>query len=161
MKIKLGNSNFQRQIEKEMLLLYAKKHDNIVFDEDSPILRGASVKIDGYSREKLVACEAYAHIGKLKPGQVHKVAQDALKLVYLDEKIGKKHKKVLLFADEQACKIFKYPEKLRPSQNAKWIADCLGEFKIDTWVAPLSPETMAELLMWQEKQGRKFRKKKS
>jgi hypothetical protein len=152
MGIKSGNSNFQQEVEKEMLLLYAKEH-KLVFDKASPTLKGCAVQVDGYSKNELTACEVFAHVGKLKSGQVHKIAQDVLKLIYLDKKLNKKHKKVLLFADDEACKPF------AKAGNAKWLADCLREFGIETWVVPLPEKTKVQLLEWQEKQGRKFRKK--
>ncbi len=147
MKIKSGDSNFQRQIEKEMLLLYAKEH-HLSFDDGSPTLKGCAVQIDGYSKNKATACEAFAHVGKLKSGQIHKIAQDALKLIYLDKKLKRKHKKVLLFADEETRKPFMI------SENSKWLADCLAKFGIETWVAPLPAETKIELLKWQTRQSR-------
>jgi len=161
MKTKSGNSNFQQKIEKKMLLWYAQEN-NLVFDKDPPILEGCSVQIDGYSEKRLVACEVYAHVGKLKSGQVHKVAQDALKLIYLDKKmegdlLGKKHKKVLLFADEETRRPFEISKNIKSRGNAKWIADCIQKFKIKTFVYPLSSEDKKELLKRQKKQGDKFR----
>jgi hypothetical protein len=152
MEKKSGVSKFQQEVEKIMLLAYAKEY-HLIFDKNPPVLEGCSVQVDGYSKDRKVICEAYAHVGKLKSGHIRKIAQDALKLIYLDKKLGENHKKIILFADVDVQKVFKSPH-LNSRGNRKWIADCFDKFEIDVEVPKLSPEIKQELLTRQKIQKR-------
>lgn len=138
MSQKTSDSTPQLEAEVEMLELYAQKENLRDFGPKKMIFDGCSVEIDGYSREAEIACEIFAHIGELKPGQVRKIALDALKLIYLERKLGKKIKKILIFADNDICKYLQVGGGI---PTKKWLANCLEEFGIETWVAPLKEST--------------------
>ena len=139
-----GDSNFQLMLERKIIENRGLKYKKFQFGE-------FSVEVDGYSDDKKEICEVYAHIGKLKSGQIHKVAQDILKLIFLDEILQVKHAKVLLFVDEDARKPFE-------DEGRKWIANSIQKFGIKTYVYSLSSKDRKELMGWQKKQGEKFRK---
>jgi len=148
-KSKSGDSNFNCKIEKKALNWYAKEHD-LVFDDNSPVLDGCSVQIDGYSKSELTAVEVYAHVGNLNAGNVNKVTKDTLKLILLDESLQVKHK-VLLFVDEDVRKAF-------GDKSKRWIAICIQKFGIETCVYPLTLKDRKKLLEFQKKQGANFKK---
>ena len=81
-------------------------------------------------------CEAWAHRGKPKGGQPHKVLTDAFKLLFADTLLGKIHRKILVFADEAARK---------PFVEDKWQAQCLKHFGFETYVVSL-PEKILEMI---------------
>ena len=99
-------------------------------------LTTCAIQIDGYSENPPIMCEAWAHRGKPKGGQPHKVLTDAFKLLFADTVLGKIHRKILVFADEAARK---------PFVEDKWQAQCLKHFGFETYVVSL-PEKILEMI---------------
>jgi hypothetical protein len=63
---------------------------------------GARVEVDGVAEDESVLVEIFAHQGRLKGGQFHKVARDALKLATL--KRTRPHARlVIAFGDAEAA----------------------------------------------------------
>lgn len=65
------------------------------------IADGVHIKPDLFSERENIICEVYAHIGKLKVGQQHKISQDILKMILLDKCTGKTYRKLIIIADEK------------------------------------------------------------
>src|SRR5215472_12636014 len=70
------------------------------------------LQIDGYceTEEEIVLAECWAHIGKAKVAQKHKIAADVLKLSLASSTIRKQHPQkavrcYLVFADEDAADV--------------------------------------------------------
>jgi hypothetical protein len=63
---------------------------------------GVSVSVDAAASDNSVIAEIFARQGRLKPGQMKKVAMDALKLVTIRHELRRAHL-VLAFADPEAA----------------------------------------------------------
>jgi hypothetical protein len=81
-----------------------------------------------------MSASSYAHTGKLKGAQLHKVKGDILKLILLERKPGGEWRKILCFADDSAA---------ATARGKSWIAEAVREFGIEVIVAPL-PGALAE-----------------
>ena len=103
------------------------------------------IQIDGYSENPPIMCEAWAHRGKPKGGQPHKVLTDAFKLLFADTVLGEIHRKILVFADEAARK---------PFGGDKWQAQCLKHFGFETYVVSL-PKKRLEMIDRAQKRQRR------
>jgi len=108
-------------------------------------LTTCAIQIDGYSENPPIMCEAWAHRGKPKGGQPHKVLTDAFKLLFADAVLGKIHRKILVFADEAARK---------PFVEHGWQAQCLKHFGFETYVVSLPKEQLERIEKAQERQRR-------
>ena len=108
-------------------------------------LTTCAIQIDGYSEDPPIMCEAWAHRGKPKGGQPHKVLTDALKLLFADTVLGKIHRKILVFADEAARK---------PFVEHGWQAQCLKHFGFETYVVSLPKDQLERIEKAQERQRR-------
>ena len=108
-------------------------------------LTTCAIQIDGYSENPPIMCEAWAHRGKPKGGQPHKVLTDAFKLLFADTVLGKIHRKILVFADEAARK---------PFVEDRWQAQCLKHFGFETYVVSLPKEQLEKIKRAQERQRR-------
>jgi len=106
---------------------------------------GCTVKIDGYSANPPILCEAWAHYGKPKGSQPYKIMTDALKLIFTEKCLRKEHRKILLFSDEGARK---------PFVSKNWKAQFLREYSIETKVFPLPKKQREELIEAQKRQYR-------
>jgi len=103
---------------------------------------GAYVNVDGVADEPPVFVEVYAHQGRLRGGQRHKIAGDILKLLTL----GKAHpgaRLVLAFADiEVAGQV----------QNKGWLAEAIRTWSVEVFVADLPVEVREGLRAAQGRQ---------
>lgn len=81
-------------------------------------------------------CEVYAHIGKMKPAQEHKVMHDAAKLRYAERLIGSPRRKLMVFADAVAA---------APFLDKRWKGQALAEDGIEIIVLDL-PDVERELV---------------
>ena len=93
----------------------------------------SGMRPDGVDMERRTLVEAYAHIGKLKGAQLHKVKGDILKLILLERKLGGIWRKILCFADESEAET---------ARGKSWIAEAVREFEIEVVVTPL-PSSLA------------------
>ena len=147
-KKKPGSSHEQTKAEEMLILAFGKKIGAQLRKVRIKVGSGdekSFVELDGYSEHPPVLCEAWAHIGPPKPAQQNKIMKDALKLIFLEKKLGKKCKKVLIFADENACK---------PFVSGKWMAVCLREYGIEMRTIPLSSGLRRKVLEAQKRQYR-------
>ena len=101
------------------------------------------VEVDGASDELDVVCEAWAHQGAAKGGQVHKILRDALKLALVN-RVLELAKLILLFSDNAATGKFR----------TGWAALALREFENEIRVVDLSPDMRRSVVTAQERQRR-------
>lgn len=106
----------------------------------TPLIRGARfsvgaahVRPDGVAADKSVFVEVFAHIGKLKGSQRHKVSTDALKLLAIradhsDARL------ILAFGDQAAA-----------ASVSGWRAETLKANGIEIHVVDLSPDDRAKI----------------
>ncbi len=101
------------------------------------VTQNCAIKVDGWSDNPPILVEVWSSAGTPLPAQRHKIANDALKLIFLAMKRGRTHKKFILFADKEAQ---------RPFISETWIASCLKEYGIKTEVIEIPPEKLEGLI---------------
>jgi hypothetical protein len=97
--------------------------------------RGARVDVDGVAADESVLVEVFAHQGRLKGAQFHKVARDALKLITL----GRSRagcRLVIAFGD---------PEAATCVTGASWLAEALSSWEIEVLIVDLDDAVRAGL----------------
>jgi hypothetical protein len=88
---------------------------------------GARVDVDGVAADESVLVEIFAHQGRLRGGQFHKVARDALKLITLAR--GRRAARLIIaFGDEEAAACV---------TAGSWLAEALRSWEIDVLVVDL------------------------
>jgi hypothetical protein len=98
------------------------------------------VRPDGVSADESVFVEVFAHLGKLKGGQRHKVSTDALKLLAI-RGVHPQARLILAFADEvAACSV------------SGWRAEILKTNAIEICVVKLSAANRAKIEAAQARQ---------
>lgn len=96
---------------------------------------GARVDIDGVAPDESVFVEIFAHQGRLKGAQFHKVARDALKLITLARsRAGSKL--IIAFGD---------PDAAACVTGASWLAEALCSWGIEVLVVGLDDAVRAGL----------------
>ena len=106
-------------------------------------LDGILVQIDGYAEtaDEIVLAECWAHIGKAKVAQKHKIAADVLKLSLVAERLRNLHsnkavKCFLLFADEDAADVVR---------SSSWLSAAAKHYGVVPWVVQLD-ETLLTMI---------------
>ncbi len=140
-----GESKEQRAAEAFMLKEISRILDAQIVPKRVPLANGAQMDVDGICEDPPILCEAWAHIGPPKSAQKTKVLADAFKLLFLEEHLGRKHSKLLLFADETARRAFAGPT---------WRAAALQHFGIETRSVELTAALRDAVL---RAQGRQYR----
>jgi len=130
------------QIAAEATILAAlSKAIGIPFTQGARLPVGAAhVRPDGVAADKSVFVEVFAHIGKLKGGQQHKVSTDALKLLAIRE-THPNARLILAFADEAAA-----------TSVSGWRAETLKANGIEIHAVSLSAEDRANIEAAQARQ---------
>lgn len=103
---------------------------------------GARVDVDGVAADRSAFVEVFAHQGRLRGGQFHKVARDALKLITL----GREHPEARLavvFGDAEAAACV---------TGASWLAEALRTWRVDVLVVDVDDELRTLLTAAQERQ---------
>jgi hypothetical protein len=94
---------------------------------------GAEVQPDGMAADGSVVVEVFAHIGKLRGGQRHKVSTDALKLLAIRDS-HPDARLILAFADGEAA-----------ASVSGWKAQTLKAQEIEIHTVDLTPEDRAKI----------------
>jgi hypothetical protein len=96
---------------------------------------GARVDVDGVAPDESVFVEIFAHQGRLKGAQFHKVARDALKLITLGRsRVGSKL--IIAFGD---------PDAAACVTGASWLSEALSSWEIDVLIVDLDDAVRAGL----------------
>ncbi len=96
---------------------------------------GARVDVDGVAPDESVFVEVFAHQGRLKGAQFHKVARDALKLITLGRsRAGSKL--IIAFGD---------PDAAACVTGASWLSEALSSWKIEVLIIDLDDPVRAGL----------------
>jgi hypothetical protein len=125
---KPGESKEQQVAEEFMIKEISRQVGANIISKRIFLDRLVHLDVDGLSEDPPIMCEAWAHIGPPKPAQKAKVMADAFKLVFLERRLRKTHRKMLLFADEVAREAF---------VGATWRAEALRQFEIQTILVEL------------------------
>ncbi|NQT56427.1 MAG: MarR family transcriptional regulator [Desulfobacteraceae bacterium] len=144
-KIRPGVSREQQEAE-NWLIDRLSRHLSVRLAKKRLYTVGRSwLELDGYSKNPLIICEAWAHIGPPKSAQKNKVMADALKLLYVKDFLKENGRCILLFGDEQAASHF---------QHNSWNAKCLESQGIEVKVMKFTPEWHNMVLEAQSRQKR-------
>jgi hypothetical protein len=153
LKQKLSDSSAQCEAEKALISGFNERMAKVnahIKKEKVFLSNNFCVEIDGYSENPPIACEAWAHFGKIKPGQRSKIMKDVVKLLLLEANRKKEFRKVIIFADMKVHNYFEF--------SNSWVSACLREFKFELSYIPLSEELIKRLVKTQEDQGSAFKK---
>lgn len=139
-----GDSAEQRAAERVLLALLSEKLGVVLAPLKLTPPDGLwALELDGAC--DTVLCEIYAHIGKLKPAQEHKVLHDAAKLRYAERLLGSPRRKLLLFADRLAA---------APFLDKRWKAQALAADGIEIVVVELPQDLREQVRLAQTRQYR-------
>ena len=103
---------------------------------------GAKIQLDARSDDGKIVVEAYARQGKLKGGQLKKVAQDVLKLALV--------RKQPEYLDAQAIVVFASEEAL--SSVSGWVKDAAREFGVELRAVEIEEELRQQIVAAQDLQ---------
>ena len=106
---------------------------------------GSRAEVDGVSSDGKILCEAWAHQGEPKSAQKFKVMNDAMKMVAIQNIHSGVERKVLLFADENAARVFR---------SGSWRAVALAAAGVEVMVCKID-DAQRQLIV--EAQGRQYR----
>jgi len=96
---------------------------------------GARVDVGGVAPDESVFVEVFAHQGRLKGAQFHKVARDALKLITLGRsRAGSKI--IIAFGD---------PDAAACVTGASWLSEALSSWEIEVLIVDLDDPVRAGL----------------
>jgi len=132
-----SDSQAQRDAEQYILRVLSEEGGVPVHGESVCLKEGIHLVLNGCSRERCLLCEVYAHIGRTRGAQSHKIARDILKLTAAEHKLGGNWRKVLCFANEATAKTVR---------NESWLAAVAEELQITTRVIPLPPDLEARVI---------------
>jgi hypothetical protein len=96
---------------------------------------GARVDVDGVAPDESVFVEVFAHQGRLKGAQFHKVARDALKLITLGRSRAES-KLIIAFGD---------PDAAACVTGASWLSEALSSWEIEVLIVDLDDAVRAGL----------------
>jgi hypothetical protein len=135
-------SNSEAQVIAEAAILDAVGRSlDITLSQGVKVSLGDShVQPDGVAADYSVFVEVFAHIGKLRGGQRHKVSSDALKLLAIRE-AHPDARLILAFADEEAA-----------ASVSGWKAETLAANGIEIQTVDLGPAVRAEVEAAQARQ---------
>lgn len=138
-----SNSAVQKYAETELLRILSQRLKCTLEPHNIKLNNKSSIQIDGFSAKNRILCEVYSHIGPLRGGQPDKIAADILKLNLAEKRKGGKWRKILLFADESACKYLR---------GSSWLSEICKEGRIYIEVVEASEEIMEKITAAQQRQ---------
>lgn len=104
---------------------------------------------DAVDTDNRVLVEAFARIGPANSGQKRKITGDLLKLVFLEDRLGGKWRKVLLFSCQETA---------RAVMGDGWAAQAVKHYGVEVKVIEPDEYHRQLVLDAQQRQGRKVRK---
>ena len=141
-----SSSHEQREIERyvfaeveDMLQVSLQSNSKVFLSE------GVHIEPDFYSKEEKIVGEIFAHHGKTKGGQNHKVTQDILKMLLLEKMQGITYRKFLVVCDKQM-------QKVLTGKSA--LAESIRQFSINLLCVELPEELRDKILNAQNRQMR-------
>lgn len=138
-----SDSVVQKDAETELMQMLGRELGCVLQPHYIRLNERSSIQIDGFSSDARILCEVYAHVGTLRGGQPDKIAEDILKLNLAAGRKGGQWRKVLLFADDAACRLLK---------GYSWLAEACKDSQIEIKIAAISSETKAKIAAAQKRQ---------
>jgi hypothetical protein len=133
----------EQQTAQEFMLNGLEKNLGICFDPEATLPIEVGVQPDAIDPDNKVIVEAYAHIGKVKGAQLHKIKGDILKLAFIEKKIGSGWRKIMCFASDEAAKYV---------QGESWVAEAARVFGVEIRVVNLPLEQRENVMSAQKRQ---------
>lgn len=121
-------------------LMGVKLERNVVLNLDE-----SKVNIDIFCESHLILGEIYAHIGKLKVAQSYKIINDTFKMLYIEKKLGKPFRKMIVVCDDEVYKALK---------NSSWKAKAISEFGVEIIKVEIDTITKNKIMEAQKRQYR-------
>lgn len=131
-----SDSGTQRAAEHELIRAMSRQINIELTPQSIRVAESATVQIDGYNANELVACEAFARIGKMNAGQRRKLGNDILKLLLLERHLGTSIRKIIVLAGDDA---------LASLSGKSWQAAAVREFGIEVFQTALAEATRIDL----------------
>lgn len=141
-----GDSGEQRRAERLMLAELSAELGVELLPKRLQMGPRVRVEIDGADESGTVLVEAWAHQGPAKAAQKHKVLADALKLVWVAQRLKTAPLLLLCLSDEQAARTF--------VGERSWSAAALADLGVQVRVVSLPPHIREELRAAQARQYR-------
>jgi len=138
-----SDSTVQREAEVELLEMLGHKLGVALLPHTVKLNDKSALQIDGFDPTGRILCEVYAHVGSLRGSQSDKLASDILKLNLTEARLGGRWRKILLFADQAACK------QLRGSS---WLAEACKDSRVEIEVADANNKMQGKVTEAQRKQ---------
>jgi hypothetical protein len=132
----------QRTAEPLILAGVSKTVEDELAPQTLRLEHGARVDVDGVAPDESVLVEIYAHQGRLRGGQFHKVARDALKLATL-ARTRPGARLIIAFGDKDAAACV---------TAGSWLSEALRSWGIDVLVVELDADVRAGLRAAQTRQ---------
>ena len=131
-----SDSATQRAAENELIRAVSRKINIELTPKTIRVAESASVQIDGFNANELVACEAFSRIGKMNAGQKRKLGNDILKLLLLERHLQIPIRKLIVLAGDDA---------LASLTGKSWQAAAVREFGVEVFQIELSDATRIDL----------------
>jgi len=143
-----SDSAVQRRVEEHILRLASEKlhfelKHRVWTEARTTLPNGARIDVDGYCPDPLTYAEVFARQGKLKGGQIHKVAQDILTLVTVRKLLAPNAQLYVVFADKSAAAIL---------YGRGWLAEAARAWDVKPLVVRLDTKLRGELNKAQDRQ---------
>lgn len=139
-----SDSAEQRALEYEILVALAKELSVMFMHDVPPELAG--MKLDGYAcGERPTLVEVFAHVGRSKGGQRHKIAHDMTKLLLAERLLDVPCRKIIAVIDEAAVMHLRRPG---------WNREFVDRFEIDVLVVKGFEGAHAAMRAVQQRQRR-------
>jgi hypothetical protein len=142
-----GSSLEQREAERLMLDLLGTELGVVLDPARVGFPSGVRVEIDGADSERTVLVECWAHQGKPKAAQRHKVLADAFKLNWIDSTMYPKPRLILCMSDPAAA------EPFLPTSRS-WAARALQDLAISISIVNLPDHVRQRVQAAQQRQYR-------
>ena len=137
------SNSSEQQTAEEYMLRSLQEELGLEFDTEAILPIDIGVKPDAIDPINKVVVEAYARIGEVKGGQLHKIKGDILKLALIEKKLGSGWRKIMCFASDEAAKYV---------QGNSWVAEAAREFNIEIHVVYLPDEQKNNVITAQKRQ---------
>ncbi len=110
-------------------------------------IKESGIQLDGFSDDKKlsepICVEIWAHQGKAKGGQPHKVMKDMCKLLLAERLLGEPCQKYIVVSDGEALSFL---------SGKSWMGDFAKRFGIKFWITEISDKAKQEIKDVQERQ---------
>lgn len=139
----LSDSGEQSKAESELIRQLSADLGLVLQPMSIELEEGVRVNIDGFNQEHRILCEVYAHVGRTRGSQPHKIAKDILKLIAVEKRHPGSWKKILCFADQDTAQCV---------SGRSWLATVCRDFGVMVRVFSLPSDLHEAVVAAQRRQ---------